>query len=352
MRKLTPVKLSANSEAVKQLGTQEISRETPLSRDPKNFPVFRVPVNKKVLVYVPNHVVMNSDGVEELRMDKPYIHTISYKNRWEYYRCTANIVDEENGFDGSCPFCDASPESWDLANLQIEDKCKSHGYSVDDSDNESVKKIKSEAYSNRVLNDAERYYTFPIVVFDTLNDDGKTFVKTEDGKSYVYKIMWYSIREGAYVEKWLSLLENLEDEPTNPGGRFFTLDYTYTPKKGEPNARDSARNLKVFQRVVKGSESMRKALDAQTEDWTPEKAVEVVIRNNLYTPKDLEGVVDECMETTRNLIAIYKAKKEGISAAGIDGGVDDGFSLEKKSTDPSAPVEMDETDEDEGLDVG
>ena len=58
------------------------------------------------------------------------------------------------------------------------------------------------------------------------------------------------------------------------------------------------------------------------------------------------------METTRNLIAIYKAKKEGISAGGIDGGVGDGFSLEKKSTDPSAPVEMDETDEDEGLDVG
>lgn len=349
MRKLTPIKVEADSELAKQLGTQEISKAAPTSRDPINYPVFKVPVNRKVLIYVPNHIVQDKDGQDELRMDKPYIHTINYKNRWEYFRCCSGIVDENLGFDGTCPLCEASADPWKLANYQIEDKCKTQGLDPEDKENETVKNIRSAAYSARVLNDAEQYYTFPIVVFDTVNDDGKTLVMTEDGKSVVFKVMWYSIRKGAYEEKWESTLENMEDEPTHPGGMFFILDYTYTPKRGEPNVRDSARNLKVFSKTMKNSEGLRKQLDKLTEGWTPAKAQEMVIKNNLYAYDDLESVADEVLEPTRNLIALYESR--GNVTPQVSGG-SDGFNLEKKesSEDGSIPVEMDDTDED--LDVG
>ena len=45
------------------------------SADPEHFPVFDIPVNSKVLIYVPNHVLTDEEGNEELRMDKPLIHT-------------------------------------------------------------------------------------------------------------------------------------------------------------------------------------------------------------------------------------------------------------------------------------
>lgn len=346
MKKLTPVKIKSDSDLAKQLGTQEISRSMPLSRDPVKYPVFRVPTNKKVLIYVPNHTVLNKDGEEELRMDKPYIHAVSVrKNSWEYYRCTSGLVDNELGFDGTCPLCDGSSEPWDLAKYQIEDKCRAQGLNPDDKENETVKGIRQQAFSARVLNDAEQYVTFPIVVFETVNDDGKTPVMSDDGKNVVFKIMWYSIRKSTYDEKWGSCLENMEDEPSHPGGLFFTLDFTYTPKSGDPNARDSARNLKVYNKTVKDSEKLRAALDKATEDWTPAVAQQMVIRNNIYTVEDLKSVADEVLETTRNLIALYESKS--VTGSGIEKNEMAGMIGKKKEeNDGEIPIVMDETDED------
>lgn len=346
MRKLTPINVSEDQELSKQIGVQELSKAAPLSRDPKNYPVFRVPTNKKVLIYVPNHTVQNADGVDVLRMDAPYIHILQHKNRFEYYRCVSGLVSEAHGYDGTCPLCDGASDPWTLANLVIDDKCKSQGLDPDDVENDTVKAIRSAAFSARVLNDAERYYTFPIVVFDTVNDDAKTIVSDPETGNISYKIMWYSISERMWEKKWAKALENMEDEPTHPGGMFLVLDYTYTPKKGEPNARDSARELTVFNRKIKGSEKLREALDHQTEGWTPAKAQEMVIRNNFYAYEDLEEVTDVVLENTRNLISLYSSKGE-LENKAIEGGSDD-FTLEKKQDDSNPPVAMDETDEDDG----
>lgn len=354
MKKLTPIKASSiDANLSSQLGVQVIEKSAPLSRDPENYPVFKTPVNKKVLIYVPNHIVQDKDGVDILRMDAPFIHIVQNKNRFEYYRCVSGLHSEEHGYDGTCPLCDGAADPWTLANLIIEDKCKARGLSSDDSDNDDVKAIKSAAYSARVLGDAERYYTFPIVVFDTVNDDAKTFVVDEKG-NVSYKIMWYSISERGYEKKWAKALENMEDEPTHPGGLFLTLDYTYTPKRGEPNARDSAREMTVYSKKIKNSEKLRAALDQQTEGWTPEVARDMVIRNNLYAYADLEAVTEECLENTRNLIALYEAKGD-VTDTQMGIGAEEGFNLEKKpSPDDESAVALTDTDEDfdsEGLEV-
>ena len=353
MRKIAPVVFSEeeNVEIQEQLGVQEATKAAPKSRDAINYPVFEVPVNKKVLIYVPNHIVQDAEGVDQLRADKPLIHSLKMGKRYVYYRCIANINMPSHGFNGECPLCEGCSEPWDLANEIIKEKCKAQHLDPEDVDNKDVKSIRSEAFSDRVLKDATRYYTFPIVVFDTLNDDGKTFIKDENG-GYKYKVMWYTISESQYEKTWEKALDGMEEVPTHPGGNFFLLNYMYTPKRGEPNKRDSARNLSVVPRTIKNSEKMRELLDKQTEGWTPAKAQEMVINNAIYSPEDLEGVVDDCLTNTRNLLALYSAKKVEADNNGIESSQEDGFKLTEKPKEASTPIEMDETDLDtEGLEV-
>lgn len=351
IKKLQPVKLTAEQlkDVRSQLGNQTTERRTPTSTDPDNFPVFETPVNKKVLIYVPNHTVVNADGVEELRMDKPFIHAVTDGKRFMYYRCTAGVSIAGTVFNGDCPMCEGCSEPWEFANLQIKEKCRQQGLDPEDTENKDVKSIRSSAFSDRVIKDATRYFTFPIVVIETLNDDGKTVVKDEKG-GIKFRPMWYNISESMYADKWAKVLEGMEDEPTHPGGHFFLLNYTYVPKRGEPNKRDSARALVVTERKVKVSETFIKKLDSITEEWTPDKSAETVIRNQLYAPQDLEEVVDELLQNTRRMIALYQSKEAGMAAVGNGG---DPFTLEEKpskpeETDDASGISLDETD----LDVG
>ena len=354
IRRLTPVKLSeANSDAVrKQLGVQTIERSAPKSTDPQNFPVFEVPVNSRRLVYVPNHVVMTADGTEELRMDKPLIHSIKDGNRFLSYRCVSGLsLTAEDGttiLSGRCPLCDGLSEPWDLAREMIKNACDSQGLDPEDKENANVKALRSQHFGDRVLKEANRYFTFPIVVIDTVNNDCKTPAKGEDGKNK-YTPMWYHISESQYEKSWLKVLESLEDEPTHPGGHFFILDYTYTPKSGEANKRDSARALTVIGKSFKSMDGLRQQFDKATEGWTPDKARETVISNQLYSEADLDEVANQALENTRNMLALYRASTAGVGTANAlpDGG-NAGFNLSKAPDTPAIPdttgAEMDETD--------
>lgn len=346
MKKLQPVVFSQeeNEALQSQLGTQTEQRATPKSRDPLKYPVFDIPVNKKVLIYVPNHIVQDENGVDTLRMDKPLIHSITHGKRFLKFRCINGLVIDGTDFKGECPLCEAKDEPWDLANLIIEQKCKAQGLDPEDTENKAVKQIRSDAFSDRALKDASRYYTFPIVVFETLNDDGKTFVKDEEG-GYKYQVMWYTISESQYLKTWTKALEAMEDEPTHPGGHFFLLNYCYTPKNGQPNKRDSAQNLAVAARNIKGSEAVRKLLDEQTESWTPALAQQMVIDNAIYAPSDLADVADDALENTRNLLALYQAKSsmnEDDSPA-IEG-AEPTFKLEKKVESSDEDTLVEDTD--------
>lgn len=352
LKKPIPIKLSqeANDSVQKQLGVQVVMKSSPKSTDPKHFPVFEVQPGKKVLVYVPNHVVEGEDG-PELRMDKPIIHTVLDGERYLSYRCIQGLTLEEDGkviFDGTCPLCDGTSEPWDLANIHIKNKCTKLGVDPEDKDNETVKAIRSAEFSARVLKEANRFFTFPIVVIATKNDDGKTILYDENKKPML-QTMWYHVSEKQYVDKWLSCFEEMEDEPTHPGGHFFTLSFTYDTKGKDPNKRDAARNLKVISRNYNGSEKLRLLLDKSTEEWTPEKARETVVSNQMYSIDDLRVVADEVLAPVKDMLALMKASEMGAS---IEGG-NENFNLkapEKKALEGTVP-QMDETDEDEGIDI-
>ena len=318
---------------------EESSNQTPdysipKSTDPENFPVFDIPVNGKVLVYVPNHTITNADGVEELRMDKPLFHSVTEGKRFLRLRCIRGLS-EASGYSGNCPLCEGEGEPWDLANEQIKEQCKVRGLDVNDSENESVKEVKRGFYSKRVIKAPEQYLTFPIVVIETDPSDIKKIISDENGVPK-HKAMWYTISKSAYDKKWAKALEGMEDEPTHPGGECFILNYTYESKSGDYNKRDSARELQVIPKKLKGFADFAKVLDKETEEWDAFKAMSTVIDNQYYEEKDIQEEVDKVLAGTREKLAIYSSVATSQEAIPDNGG----FNLQKPAEEENVGGEL------------
>lgn len=349
LKKLTPVKLSENTQ--KQIANQTIERSAPKSTDPKNFPVFEIPTGKKILIYVPNHNIETPDGNLELRMDKPLIHSIQDGRRFLSIRCINGLEDPAHGYDGTCPLCDGTADPWSLARKKIEAKCSAQGLDPDDTENKDVKAIRSAEFSDRVLKEANRYYTFPIAVIDTSTDEkGKMSITRDENGGIKYQLFWYSISEAQYTAKWVPALEAMEEEPSSPGGYFFYLNFNYDTKGKEMNKRDAARNMTVNHRNMSKMswyDTLRTAIDKASEGWTPEKAQETVIANAFYEFSDLVSVADDVLADTRNKLALYEnADIAGELDAPKSAPALPGMKKVEAPQEPEALEEVGETDED------
>lgn len=333
---LKPMEFTAEEVTALQnaLKSQVVGTSRSKSRDPENYPVFEPPVNAKVLIYVPNHVVTNASGMEELRMDTPNIHAIKEGNRFSYARCVAGLGGVVRGYPEGCecPFCKAVSDSWSLSRKIIEEKCAARGLDPDDTANEEVKSIRTQAFSDRVVKDATKYYTFPIIVIETDPTNIKKFVYDDEG-NLQYKAMWYNISERAYEEKWLKALEGLEDSPSHPGGRCFILNYTYQVKPGQqPNKRDSARALVVTPRNLGGDfNKYKEYFDQVTEDWTVFKAYQTVVNNTISSYESVVEEADRIMLPSRERLEMYQISASTSNATG-------GFLLNGATGNGAAPV--------------
>lgn len=315
--------------------TQTTDFKVQKSADPENYPVFEIPVNAKVLIYVPNHTVISEEGIEELRMDKPLIHTVMNGKRYEKLRCIRGLS-EATGYSGECPLCNGTDEPWALANEQIKEQCKIRGLDPNDANSESVKAVKREYYSKRVIKSPEQVYTFPIVVIETDPNDIKRIILDENGNP-VHKAYWYSISKSAYEKKWAKTLEGMEDEPTHPGGNFFILNYTYESKSGEYNKRDSARELQVVAKRIKSSKALAEQYDKETEAWDVAKAIETIYDNMYYEESDIQAEADKILASTREKIAIYES-------AVIAPQEPTGFNLQPQANGGALPAGEDDDD--------
>lgn len=354
MMKMKPISFSEeeNQALESQLNVQERMQGTPKSIDPAKYPVWTIPVGKACLVYVPNHTVLRPDGTTGLRMDTPLIHSFKKGTQYESYRCINGLV-KEGVLSGSCPMCLAVGETWDLANKIIKQKCALQGLNPDDKEHKDVKAIRSTEFGDRDIKDAQRSYTFPIIHIETEDDDCKKIAKNEDG-SVRFKTYWYTISEQLYEEKWAAALETNE-EATHIGGLFFKLDYRYNPGNGkQQEARDAARKVKVIIRNIKNSDSLKKAFDDATKDWTPALARTVLYANMICPEKDLAALCDDYMVRTRQLLAVYDSANGGTAVAPTQGST---FQLEKPAenkgnADQGDNVTAVETDIDDSEDDG
>lgn len=342
-KQMTPEQLNKVAEVTaQQTGRQEYKKTTDDSI------MFQVPVNGKVKIYVPDyHDVI--DGVEQLKMDKPFLHKIKDGNVTKFVRCTAGL--EELGYH-SCPLCEATQAHWDLANIQVEEACREKGLDKSDKDSEPVKEIRRKFYGSRALDNAQRKYVFPIVII------GKD--KDTDGLPVITPV-WYSISETFYKSKWAHVLKNIGSENTeldfdseeevkddevipSPGGKFFELDFTYDAKGGNHDVMQSALNLKVVHKVYKHNEQfIQKMMDA-TKEMTPLRASQVIIDDMFYEEDDLKALAESVTEPVRQRLALYENKIDSVPVIEASKGVKAIESKEEKPEAKKEPVSI-ETDE-------
>ncbi|MDR0918517.1 MAG: hypothetical protein LBM93_04620 [Oscillospiraceae bacterium] len=294
----------------------------------KDFPVFDVPVNDKVLIYVPKVAGPNGEfaDMEDFLMDRFGAHYCIQGKQGQYIRCVDKVELPSYDLDGTCPFCGASKEVWDLTRARFRDIARAKGLDPEAEDTrEALKNEYSALCKQQVIGNPTVKVTFPIVVIDTKIDDktGKhttTPVIGED-KQLSWRVMWYTCSEKAYTDIWLKSLESFSDEngetPATPVGNFFVLDYTYTPGVNQkPTKRDSVRELKVMGKpMAEKFNQVKPVFDKAAKDWTPTKAAEVVIDNVLYTKEELETACDDYMKDTRAKLAVYEMQGETGSTA-------------------------------------
>lgn len=317
LKKPTPKKLSAAevSNIVNASAAQTAKRTVQKSYDPENYPVFDIPVNGKVLVYVPNHTVTSPEGIVSLRADKFAAHNVLDGRLNVKVRCTSGVVSEQLGLDGNCPFCDASAEAWELYNYEYNQLCRSR--MLDPEAEGTYEQVKADAQAlkeKKAIGSTTVYYTFPIVVVDCVKKPDGTMTTTpaqnENGE-LIYKICWYTVSEKYYTDKWLKALDGLTNDDDSdvetPAGRWFILNYEYDAENGKHNKMLSAQHLAVIHKQMSDKWSaIQENFDALTEDWTVKKAMDVLVDNALRSSEEQAEACAEIMKSTREKLAQIK----------------------------------------------
>ena len=111
------------------------------------------------------------------------------------------------------------------------------------------------------------------------------------------------------------------DIPT-PGGYWFTLEGRYIDDPQKWSARDAATQFKVTM-LPNGpknldpeyAQGLAQRLDAETEDWTPEKAIEMVIANHFLPVDEVRESTEEILQPLRDKIALHQANLGSVASA-------------------------------------
>lgn len=307
-----------------QSESQTSKTRNPLTTDENAYPMFDIPVNGKKVVYVPNFTEVSiddetGDEYSHVRWDKGAYHNIRHRGSYARYRCTSGISGIE-GFDGSCPFCDTSAENWDLYNLEYADACKAAGQDPDtDEGKEAMKDTRKNLISNMAVGGKIIYVTFPVVEIEC--KEGTVTPELDADGKFKGKLVWYTIAEDTYNQKWDSVFKVFPEGKQNPAGRWLVLDYTYDAKNGKPTKMQSAGKLKVivlpiiqegqdeYNALVK---EMEKKFDEMATDWTPQLAQTVIYNNQVYDVTQLAPIADEVMQSTRDKLQVYQSKSAGL----------------------------------------
>lgn len=322
LKRPAPKKLSeAAQAAITQASAQQTGKAQRVKSWDADFPVFDVPINQKVLVYIPNHTVIAPDGSVNMRMDKFAAHPVIDGRSYGDVRCSQGVIVDELGLDGSCPLCDGMNEAWQLYNHEYADIAKTKGIDPKSPEaQEALKQDRINLVNQMVIKQADVWYTFPIVVIKCQEKDGvMTTIPEQNAEGQITGTpMWYSIRERTYLEKWGAGFDTVDTDdgiaPTHPAGLWAILNFTYTPKSGNHDKMGSARALKVTFKAMAGYEKWAEYFDQLTAEWTPAKAQEVVVLDVIRDMDEMRQVADTLLKPVRDKLAMYEL---GASAGAV-----------------------------------
>lgn len=310
-----PKKLSPEAQAiVTQASAQQTGQTQKVKSYDPNFPVFDVPVNQKLLVYIPNHTITDAEGNVTLNWDKFAAHPVIDGRTYADVRCSSGIVLDALGYDGSCPLCNGIAENWDLYQKEYADVAKSKGIDISSPEaGDALKADRQELVKKMTIKQAEVWYTFPIIVIDCEEKDGvlTTTPKKNEKGEITGKPYFYSIRERTYNDKWIAGFDSVDTDTQCPAGMWAILNFTCTSKN--PTKMESAKNLKVTFRSMDASyNAWAEYFDEMTNEWTPEKAQEVVVLDAVRDMDELKEVADTLLKPVRDKIAMYDLVGGGV----------------------------------------
>lgn len=314
IKRPAPKKLSEEAQqAITNASAQQTGKVSKIKSYDPDFPVFDVPINQRLLVYIPNHTVIAPDGTVGLRMDKFAAHPVIDGRTYADIRCSQGVVADELNLDGSCPLCDGITECWELYNKEYEDVAKSKGIDPKSPEaQETLKQDRIDLVNKMTIKNADVWYTFPIVLIECEEKDGVLTVnpKKDANGRISGKPMWYSIRERTFQEKWVAGYDSIDTAdgiaPTSPAGLWAILNFTYTPKSGKHDKMGSAKALKVSFKTMEGYNEWATYFDKLTEGWTPAKAQEVVVLDSVRDMDEMKEVADSLLKPVRDRLAMYK----------------------------------------------
>lgn len=343
---LTPEQLASLSE---QAQKQELSTRMPKSIDEANFPVFEPTPGAKYLLYVPNHTIVNADGVRELRMDKMLRYTVKEGNRFQNIRSIAGLVVPGTDFDGTDPIqSEGLTASFAYAKAKLAGICAKQGLNPEDKENPAVKTARQSVYGGNMeyFQPARERYTFPVVVIESEeNDKGRVVPVMDADGSLKYNIYWYTVGDRTFESTWGEVFDTVDEDdiPDTIGGGLFEISYGSMEDGKAPSMRDAHRDFKTLYRQnilnkltsIEGGADTFKKFDELTLEWTPEKAMMTVIANQLPEPvayrEMVATLVAEIEQQTQILESGDVSGAGGLSLDDLKGGG------KGSATVPSAP---------------
>ena len=311
---LAQLNAGAEKQEVKKGGFSRTS-------DPR-FPVFGTPINKDILVYIPNTNVIQTENGSEMKLMNVHTHTYRDGNITGMLRCISGleggVYTEVLGYDGTCPACEAVKDCWALYNRKLDAEAKKLGIDPQNDTGDVLKSTRRKILDEMDMKGTEEYVTFPIVIIPT--QEGK-MVPANDALNnlQVQFVVWTKKR---YEKNIIGALDSLMENPGHPGGMFWVWKFSYDTGGKQANARDSAKNAK-YMPITDGNflnvlNPAKATLDKAAADFTNEKATEVIISNQFMYKEDLEDRVNKIMAKTRNLLSLSETESLGAPALGAN----------------------------------
>lgn len=288
---------------------QEIVKGVPLSSDPKNFPVFRTPVNDSILVYIPRTNVIQAEQGEVLQVLHSHLHSVKIGNRFSSYRCisglTGNELFDELEYDGTCPACEATAEAWELYNFKMSTEAAKMGIDPQNDPADALKPTRERILGEMDIRGSEPHVTFPIIIIPTKG----RFQPSDDAHEKLEGV-FVQWREQRYNDSIIKALNSMMNNPGHPGGQFMLWDFTYDTKGKPATPRDSAKNAN-YSVITDGQalqmlEPYRQLAEQKASEFTLVKATEVVIANNFLFKSDYSEEIDKAMRHTRQMLSLSK----------------------------------------------
>lgn len=276
------------------------------SIDP-DFPVFKTPVNENILVYIPRVNMKIDENGETMRVLPALIHNWKVNKKFGASRCVSGLSGggyDTLGYDGSCPYCEAMNDVWELYNKKMAAEGAKRGVDPQNDPGDTLKPVRTIALNEMDLKGAEEYVTFPVVIIPmkapmTPADDWATSARVEF-------VVWTKKRYDKHI---IGGLSSMLVNPKHPAGLFWLWKFTYDTEGKQATAMNSAKNASYV--IIQDAAALNMyapmipTLEAKAQPFTLLKAAEVITDNQFMLKSEMDTeVVKIVAKTTQMLDAL------------------------------------------------